>query len=68
MGAIARRSARRRANRHARAAGAEVDLVLHKGDSIIGVEVKRSPRRLSTGFKRRYPDAQVHLVTMDNFY
>ena len=50
------------------AAGAEVDLVLHKGDSIIGVEVKRSPRRLSTGFKRRYPDAQVHLVTMDNFY
>lgn len=48
--------------------GAEVDLVLHKGDSVIGLEIKLSRGRVSTGFKHRYPKAQMHLVTGDNFY
>lgn len=49
-------------------AGSEVDLVLHKGDDIIGCEMKVSKGRMSAAFKNRYPKAKQEIVTLDNFY
>ena len=48
--------------------GAEVDLVLHNKDHVIGCEIKMSKGRVARAFKNRFPDAQKRMITMENFY
>ena len=48
--------------------GAEIDLVLHKENNIIGCEIKASRDRPSVAFKNRYPKAQIRSITTSNFY
>jgi len=47
---------------------AEVDLVLHKRDEIVGCEIKMSKGQFSSAFGKRFPDAQKRMITMKNFY
>lgn len=48
--------------------GSEVDLVLTKGDTLAGFEVKSTPGvRVNRAFLHRYPRAQLHTVTMRNW-
>lgn len=49
-------------------AGAEVDLILHKGTRIIGCEMKISGGKMSTSFKTRFPGAETRIITLDNCY
>lgn len=48
--------------------GSEVDLVLSKPDILIGCEIKQKKGNLSSAFLNRYPQAQSHLITKNNFY
>jgi uncharacterized protein len=48
--------------------GSEIDVVLEKGNELIGVEVKYKRGAVNIAFKNRYPEAKVRLVTADNFY
>lgn len=48
--------------------GSEIDIVLEKGDDLIGVEVKYKRKAVNKAFKNRYPKAKVRLITADNFY
>lgn len=47
--------------------GSEVDLVLTKGDSLIGFEIKTSVKHTNRAFLTRYPQAKLFVVTMNNF-
>lgn len=46
----------------------EVDLVLTKGNRVIGVEIKYGKASFSQAFMRRYPGATYKVVTAENFY
>ena len=48
--------------------GSEIDVVLEKGNELIGVEVKYKRKAFNKAFKNRYPEAKIRLVTADNFY
>lgn len=48
--------------------GSEIDVVLEKGDDLIGVELKYRSKAVNRAFKNRYPKAKVKLITADNFY
>lgn len=48
--------------------GAEVDLVLSLHDKLIGCEIKLNAGKISSAFVNRYPHAQTHLLTADNFF
>ncbi len=48
--------------------GSEIDVVMEKGDELIGVELKYRRGGLNRAFKNRYPKAKVKLVTTGNFY
>ena len=48
--------------------GSEMDIVLEKGNELIGVEIKYKRKVVNKAFKNRYPRAKVRIVTADNFY
>jgi uncharacterized protein len=48
--------------------GAEIDLVLRKGEEIIGCEIKSGEGRVSSVFSKRYPSARTQVITSENFY
>ena len=48
--------------------GSEIDIVLEKGDELIGVEIKYKQKAINKAFKNRYPEAKVRIVTAGNFY
>lgn len=48
----------------------EVDFILKKGHRLWGIEVKSGRKKSLTGldvFKRKFPDAQVVVITIDNY-
>lgn len=47
--------------------GSEVDLVLEKGTTLVGLEIKSSSRRTNTAFRRRYPSATFSILTPHNY-
>lgn len=47
--------------------GSEVDLVLVKGESLVGLEIKLSPRRVNRAFLNTYPHARLSTVTIRNW-
>ena len=48
--------------------GSEMDIVLEKGNELIGVEIKYKRKVVNKAFKNRYLRAKVRIVTADNFY
>ncbi|MCK5123106.1 MAG: ATP-binding protein [Candidatus Pacebacteria bacterium] len=48
--------------------GSEMDVVLERGNELIGVEVKYKQKAVNKAFRNRYPEAKVRIVTADNFY
>lgn len=48
--------------------GSEIDIVLERGDELIGVEVKYKKKNINKAFSNRYPKAKLKMVTVDNFY
>jgi hypothetical protein len=42
--------------------------VLEKGQELIGVEIKYKRRVFNQAFINRYPEAQLKMLTVDNFY
>lgn len=48
--------------------GSEMDLVLQKGGSLIGLEIKSGSGRANLAFKNRYPEAKVGVVTKQNLF
>jgi uncharacterized protein len=48
--------------------GSEIDIVLERGEELIGVEVKYKKKNINKAFKNRYPQAKLKIVTVDNFY
>ncbi|MFN4212959.1 MAG: ATP-binding protein [Microgenomates group bacterium] len=48
--------------------GSEIDLVLEKGDELIGIEVKTKKTKLPIAFKNRFPKAKILTVNKKNFY
>lgn len=48
--------------------GSEVDLVLEKGEELIGVEIKYKQKVLNKAFRNRYPNSKIRLIRADNFY
>ncbi len=47
--------------------GAEVDLILSTDDNLLGCEIKLTAGKVSSAFTNRYPEAQTHLLTAENF-
>ncbi|MEI6221957.1 MAG: ATP-binding protein [bacterium] len=47
--------------------GSEVDLVLSNNKKIIGCEIKFHQGKIAKAFLNRYPQAQTHVITADNF-
>jgi len=48
--------------------GAEVDLVLHNQNEIIGCEIKLSKGKVSTSFNKRFPITKSKIINIENFY
>lgn len=48
--------------------GSEIDVVLEKGQELIGVEIKYKRKAINRAFQSRYPKAKIRLVTAGNFY
>ena len=48
--------------------GAEVDLVLHNHNEVIGCEIKLSKGRITSSFAKRFPTAKTKLINVENFY
>jgi len=48
--------------------GSEVDVVLEKGEELIGVEIKYKRKTINKAFKNRYSQAKLKMVTINNFY
>lgn len=48
--------------------GSEVDLVLSKGKTVTAVEIKYGAGSLSQAFRNRFPDAEMRVLTADNFF
>ncbi len=48
--------------------GAEIDLVLSRGEELIGVEITYTAKALGKSFLNRYPRARLKLVTSSTFY
>lgn len=47
--------------------GSEVDLVITKGEEIIGMEIKFSRSQANQAFLHRYPAAQLFAITRNNY-
>jgi uncharacterized protein len=45
----------------------EIDLVIEKEKSILGVEIKYKRRKANQSFLNRYPKAEIRMVTSENF-
>ncbi len=48
--------------------GSEIDVVLERGEELIGVEIKCKRKNINKAFKNRYPQAKLKMVTINNFY
>jgi len=48
--------------------GSEIDVVLERGEKLIGVEIKYKRKNINKAFKNRYPQAKLKMVTINNFY
>ncbi len=48
--------------------GSEIDLVLTKQETIIGVEIKTGSKRANQAFVNRYPQAKIVVANPSNFY
>ncbi len=48
--------------------GSEIDVVLERGEELIGVEIKYRKRNINKAFKNNYPQAKLKMVTINNFY
>lgn len=49
--------------------GSEVDLVLSKSDgTLLAIEIKSKNQRVNQSFKVRYPQAQMRVVTRENYW
>lgn len=48
--------------------GSEIDVVLEKGEKLIGVEIKYKRKNINKAFKNRYSQAKLKMVTVNNFY
>ncbi|HCM82439.1 TPA: hypothetical protein DIS60_03685 [Patescibacteria group bacterium] len=48
--------------------GSEIDLVLSRGDTLFGIEIKYQSGKISRAFQDRYPQATCNLLTAKNFY
>lgn len=48
--------------------GSEVDVVLERGNELIGVEIKYKQKAINKAFINRYPEAKIRMVTANNFY
>lgn len=49
--------------------GSEVDLVLSKSDgTVLAVEIKSHPRRINQSFVSRYSQAQLSIISRDNYW
>lgn len=48
--------------------GSEIDVVLEKEKKLIGVEIKYKRKTINKAFNNRYPEAEVKMITADNFY
>lgn len=49
--------------------GSEIDLVLSKSDNtLLAIEIKNQSRRTNQSFKARYPQAQMRVVSRDNYW
>jgi hypothetical protein len=48
--------------------GSEIDVVLEKENRLIGVEIKYKRKAMNRAFENRYPQAEVKMLTADNFY
>ena len=48
--------------------GSEMDLVLSRGNELVGIEIKYSHKERGSAFQNRYPHAKVGLITIQNFY
>jgi hypothetical protein len=48
--------------------GSEIDVVLEKENRLIGVEIKYKRKATNRAFENRYPQAEVKMLTADNFY
>jgi uncharacterized protein len=48
--------------------GSEVDLVIEGKDKLIGVELKYKHKSINKAFKNRYSEAELKMITSNNFY
>ena len=48
--------------------GSEIDIVMEKPRSLLGVEIKYKRKAINKAFLNRYPKAKVRIVTADSFY
>jgi len=48
--------------------GSEIDVVLEKENRLIGIEIKYKRKAMNRAFENRYPQAEVKMLTADNFY
>jgi len=48
--------------------GSEIDVVLERGEELIGVEIKYKRKNINKAFKNRYSQAKLKMVTINNFY
>jgi len=48
--------------------GSEIDMVLTRGQTLIGVEIKFTKGKINRSFSTRYPNAQLKLVTSKSFF
>lgn len=48
--------------------GSEVDLILKRDQTLLGVEIKFKARRPNQAFKNRYPQAVLKMITSETFY
>jgi len=48
--------------------GSDIDVVLEKGQQLIGVELKYRRKAINKAFQNRYPAAKTRMITASNFY
>lgn len=48
--------------------GSEVDLILHKQDQLLALEIKNHSRRVNKAFLTRYPASKMAVISKDNYW
>lgn len=48
--------------------GSEVDLILHKQDTLLALEIKNRSRRVNKSFLTRYPKAKMMVISKNNYW